>query len=400
VNLRRSGSRRSARSWDERLKTAGPEEIRQQTFLAVRDLLLALARRAPLVLVLEDLHWADSLSLDLAAVVMETLTLAPILLVCVYRPEHEHPCWHLGAVARRKCLDRYTEITLHELSPQQSRRMVESLLRIDALPASLREEVLAKAQGNPFFVEEVIRSLIDSGTVYHDGDSWRAREGAVAIAVPETLQGVILGRVDRLEGEIKHVLQSAAVIGRLFRRRLVGQVTRQAEELDRALADLEDRALIYRDRVVPEEEYSFQHVLTQDTVYHNILRRRRVQIHRQVAEAMEVLYQDGLDEYYEQLAHHYMESEEREKALEYLVKAGDKCHVQEAPFVLEARELLDPPICLDRSILEVYANSRQCVTQRIFRSRTNSQSVALFARGGRARVTALDAWEIASTNPW
>jgi len=311
-------------AWDERLVGAGPEETKQQTFLAVRDLVVALARQAPLVLVLEDLHWADNLSLDLLALMMETLTLAPILLVCVYRPEQGHPCRHLEAIARRKCMDRYTEIALHELSLEQSRRMVDSLLRIDALPPSVKEQVLAKAQGNPFFVEEVIRSLIDSGSIYREADAWRAREDVVAIAVPETLQGVILGRVDRLEAKIRHVLQSAAVIGRLFRRRLVGEVARQVAELDRALGELEDRALIYRDRAVPEEEYSFQHVLTQETVYNNILSRRRAQIHRHVAEAIEALYPEALEEHYEQLAYHFDRGKLADKAIEYYYKSGEK----------------------------------------------------------------------------
>jgi tetratricopeptide (TPR) repeat protein len=311
-------------TWDERLRDAGPEETKQQTFLAVRDLLVALSRRAPLLLVLEDLHWADNFSLDLIALVMETLTLAPILLVCVYRPEQQHPCWHLGTIARRKCLDRFTEIVLHELSTQQSQRMVESLLRIDTLPASVKEQILAKAQGNPFFVEEVIRSLIDSGALYKDAEGWRTRGEVLDIAVPESLQSVILSRVDQLEAEIRHVLQSAAVIGPLFRRRLVGQITRQAGELDKALGDLEDRALIYRERVVPEEEYSFRHVLTQDIVYHNILTRRRTQIHRQVAEAIEKLYQDGLEEYYEQLAYHFDRGNHTGKAIEYCFKSGEK----------------------------------------------------------------------------
>jgi class 3 adenylate cyclase/tetratricopeptide (TPR) repeat protein len=315
---------------DERLTAASPEQIKHQTFLALVDLLVALARPQPLILVLEDLHWADSLSLDLVSLLMESLRLAPLLLVCVYRPEEEHKCWHLGAIATRKCYERFTEIPLKELTAAQSRRLVESLLHIEALPDPVKEQILGRAQGNPFFVEEVVRSLLDADLVYHDGAVWRARAEIAAVAVPESIQGVILSRVDRLEAETRHVLQSAAVIGRLFRRRLLEHLAQQEVELDRALAELEDRQLIYAERAIPEEEYSFHHVLAQETVYHNILRRRRVEFHRQVAEAMEQLYGDNLEEYYEQLAYHYAQGGIEDKALLYRELAGDKAQAHYA----------------------------------------------------------------------
>ncbi|NIV38739.1 MAG: AAA family ATPase, partial [Anaerolineae bacterium] len=127
-------SLRFGNDWDERLKNASPEQIRHQTFMAARDFFVALARPGPLILVLEDLHWADSLSLDLISLLMETLASASLLLLCVYRPEREHKCWHLAAVASRKCPARFTELRLRELTPQESRRLIESLLVIEDLP--------------------------------------------------------------------------------------------------------------------------------------------------------------------------------------------------------------------------------------------------------------------------
>jgi tetratricopeptide (TPR) repeat protein len=315
---------RFGNDWDERLKNAGPEQIKHQTFMAIRDFFLALSRRQPLLLVLEDLHWADSLSLDLISLLTETLTIAPILLLCVYRPERDHKCWHLATIASRKCADRYTEIPLRELSSSQSRHLIESLLSIENLPAALKDTILEKSGGNPFFVEEVIRSLIDSGMVYREGEAWRARAEIAAVTVPESIQSVIMTRVDRLEQELKHVLQSAAVIGRLFQRRLLGQVTRKEQELERMLWALEDLQLIYQEQAVPEEEYSFKHVLTQETVYKNILRRRRTAFHQRVAEAIETLYSESLEPYFEQLAYHYERSGAEEKAVEFLLKAGEK----------------------------------------------------------------------------
>ena len=309
---------------DRTLKAATPEQMKNQTFVAVRDYFLALASRQPVVLVFEDLHWADSLSLDLISLLMETLTHASLLLLCVYRPDREHKCWHLSTIAERKCPERYTELYLRELTPQQSQRMVESLLRISDLPRSARDLILSKSQGNPFFVEEMVRSLVEQGLVYRQGEFWRAREEIDSIAVPQTVQSVVMGSVDPLEDELKGVLQSASVVGRLFRRRLLEGVTRQETDLASVLLELEDRGLIYEERTVPEEEYSFRHVLTQEAFYQNIPPDRRDQLHREIAQATEALYPDSLDEYYDQLAYHYGRSGHVEKALEYLSKAGDR----------------------------------------------------------------------------
>jgi predicted ATPase len=309
---------------DERLRDAGPEQIKHQSSLALRDLVLALAQRHPVVLILEDLHWADSLSLDLIALLLDSLPHAALFLVCAYRPDRAHRCLRLPTLATRKCPAGYTELHLRELSPQHSRRLLESLLPGEALPAAIEEQVLLRAQGNPFFVEEMVRSLIDAGLLYHAGGVWRARAEIGTVALPETVQSVILSRVDRLDGPAKHVLQCAAVIGRLFRRRVVGQMAQSDTDLERTLWDLEERQLIYQERATPEDEYSFQHALIQETIYHNMLRRHRTQMHRAVAEALERLYGESLDGYYEQLAHHFEQAGVVEQAIEYQLKAGEK----------------------------------------------------------------------------
>jgi tetratricopeptide (TPR) repeat protein len=315
---------RSGSVWDVRLKNASPEQIKYQTFLAVRDFFLALAQRQPLTLVLEDLHWADSLSLDLISLLMEVVTRGPLCLLCVYRPEREHKCGRLDSIASQKCLGRYTELHLRELSPPESLRLVTSLLRIERLPAAVREQILERSHGNPFFVEEMIRSFIDQGLLYREGVFWQAREAIETVTVPESVQSVILSRVDRLRPDLKQLLQHASVIGRLFRRRLLEQIIGEAGMLEAALWELEEQALIYQERAVPEEEYSFKHVLTQETIYGSILRRHRAGLHEQVGEAMEALDPEGLDGHYEELAYHYERSNADEKAVEYLLKAGEK----------------------------------------------------------------------------
>jgi predicted ATPase len=310
--------------WDDRLEAEGPDQLRRRTFMAVYDFFLALSRQRPVVLVFEDLHWADTLSLDLISTLMEGLSQVPLLLLAVYRPEREHRCWHLATIAARKCGPCYTELNLRELTGPQSERMAESLLDSECLPVEVRDLVLGPSQGNPFFIEEVVHSLIDAGIVYRDGATWHVRPGGVPLAVPEGVQSLILSRVDRLDGHLKHVLQVASVIGRAFRRRVLEHVIQGELDLQSALWELEERALVYQERAVPEVEYSFRHVLTQEAVYENVTRRRRQVYHRQVAAAIEALYAENLEQYSEQLAYHYDWAGDVAKAVEYLVHAGEK----------------------------------------------------------------------------
>ncbi|MCA1596518.1 MAG: AAA family ATPase, partial [Chloroflexi bacterium] len=314
------------REKDDRLKNAGPEQVRHQTFLAVHDYLVALSRERPLVLVLEDLHWADTLSLDLVSLLMEALRLGPILLICVYRPEREHRCWQIAATAERKCPERFTMLRPKDLSPSQGRRLIENLLTIDRLSDSVKSLILEKSRGNPFFVEEVIRSLIDSGMIVRENNAWVSKAGIEEIAVPESIQAVILSRVDRLEPHLKGVLQAASVIGRLFGKRLLEEVALPGDHIEASLQLLEDRALIYQERVIPEEEYSFKHVLTRETVYQSILKRRRSLFHRLVAEAIERLYQGSLEEFYVPLWQHWEAAGDVRKCVEYLLKAAGRAY--------------------------------------------------------------------------
>ena len=310
--------------WDEELKGVSPKEIQLQTFRAVGDFFLALGRRMPLILVFEDLHWADSHSLDLISLLMEGLEQGSLLLLCVYRPEREHKCWNLATIARRKCPERYTELHLRELTPHESSRLVESLLRTESLPSSVKELILAKSQGNPFFVEEVIRSLVHRNIVYQEDESWKAQEEIADLDVPDMIQSVVMARVDTLHPEAKCILQFASVIGRLFNYRLLKHLAQGEENLDHYLREFKEKDLVYEERTMPELEYAFKHVLTQEAIYQSIIDRRKRGFHQQVAEGFEILYGEGLGEHYEQLAYHYSKSDDLEKARDYLVRAGDK----------------------------------------------------------------------------
>ena len=176
----------------------------------------------------------------------------------------------------------------------------------------------------------MIRSLIDRDLVYREGDRWKAREAVSDIDVPDTIQSVVLARVDRLQSEAKAVLQCASVIGRLFKYRLLRHLAHQEQDLDQYLNDLEDRELVYEERTVPGLEYAFKHAFTQEATYQGILERRRRDFHAKVAHGIERLYRERLEEYYEELAYHYAHSDDREKAVTYLVEAGLKASRQSA----------------------------------------------------------------------
>jgi DNA-binding SARP family transcriptional activator len=299
------------------------ERLRQETFLAVRDVFAALAHERPVILVFEDLHWADSPSLDLISLLMESCAESPLLLICAYRADPGHRSAHLGAIASRKCRDRYTELRPSDLSHDQSAQMVAALLHTASLPLAARELILERCQGNPFFIEEVVQALLESGLLYVAGGVWRTRARLDRGAVPGTVQQVILGRVDRLDEGLRRLLLTASVIGRVFRRRVLEGIAWHPN-LERDLWALEDRGLIYEERAVPELEYSFRHVLVQEALVQSLPGSQRAALHGQVVAAMEELYGDNLAEHVEELAHHAVANGNAAKAVPYLLQAGEK----------------------------------------------------------------------------
>jgi DNA-binding SARP family transcriptional activator len=315
---------RFGNDWDRKLAKAQPQQIKGQMFLAIRDLLLALADGGSLVLVLEDLQWADPLSVQVIPLLMECVTSAPLLIVCVYRPERDSACCRLPAVAARQCPERFVEIALRELGPLESRLLVETMLDGRVLPTDVVQSVLEQAGGNPFFVEEIVRSLIDAGALYRKNGHWHVRPDFRSIELPATVQGIIQARVERLEEGLKLMLQSASVMGRIFRRRILELTAEKQEAVKDALSELAARALITADPAAPDERYVFRHDLTRQAVYQGILEHRRTLLHRRTAEAIEALYHESLQEYCEQLAFHHEMAGDSARAVEYLLSAGER----------------------------------------------------------------------------
>ena len=308
----------------ENLQRMDGESMRSQIYVSSRRFFERLAQNRPLVLIFEDLHWADESTVALIAHLFPLITRVPLLVCGVSRPEGNIPAIRLRDIAVKDHERRYTEIRLNPLSPTESADLMNNLLTIENLPSRIRQTILQKADGNPFFLEEIMRTLLDRKAVHFENGRWKATSQIETIAIPDTIQGVILARIDRLDDEVKQVLKTASVIGRSFFYRVLRSIEGTIEALDRDLEKLTETELIREKQRVPEVEYIFKHALVQESTYESILLKKRHELHAKVAEAIERLFTDRLDEFTSVLAYHYAKAERWEKAQGYLFKAGDQ----------------------------------------------------------------------------
>jgi len=310
----------------ERVKYLDGEAMGRQVYLTARRFFERLARKRPLALVFEYLHWVDRSSAELLEHLLPLIERVPLLICGVIRPGRDTPAAHLWEVAARDYAVCYTEVRLSPLSQTESGQLIDNLLAIEDLRPRVREMIAGKAEGNPFFVEEIVRALIDAGAVVRDpvSGNWRATVQVETIAIPDTVQGVIMARVDRLDENVKEVLRTAAVIGRSFFYRVLRAIAEPDRELDGHLAVLQAIELIREKQATPELEYIFKHALAQEATYESILLERRGELHAQMGQAIETLFAGRLEEFYGLLAYHYARAEAWEKAQEYLLKAADQ----------------------------------------------------------------------------
>jgi class 3 adenylate cyclase/tetratricopeptide (TPR) repeat protein len=295
---------------------------------ATRGYLRARADLMPTMIVLDDLHWADTASLDLLLSVAALVEDLPLLIACLLRPDKDAPSWSAIEKARSQLGAHYTEILLEPLDAEDSKVLLGNLLYIEDLPESVRILILNKAEGNPFFVEEVIRTLIDSEYIVQENNHWRATREIVNVNIPDTLTGVLSARIDRLPENTKHVAQTAAVLGRIFAQRALmatcaaAPPPEQIEDVVPHLGVLTYEELV-RERVHdPELEYIFKHALTQEAAYELLLIRRRKELHRRAGEVLEELYPEQRGELASALAYHFRQGEDWQRAADYAMGAG------------------------------------------------------------------------------
>jgi class 3 adenylate cyclase/tetratricopeptide (TPR) repeat protein len=305
------------------------EAFKRELFEVMTETWREWAATAPGVMVFDDLHWADPASVELLQHLFQLAAEAPILFLCAFRPDRQASSWPVKQKAETDHAPHFTEIVLSPLSTEDSGLLVNSLLAISDLPPKLRESILQKSEGNPFFVEEVVRMLIDNGAVVRDADAsgqlhWRAATDvdALRLSIPGNLQALLLARIDRLEEDARRTLQLAAVIGRSFYYRVLKLISDAANELDQQLGALQKAELIREAASQPELEYIFRHALTQEAAYSSILLKRRREFHRRVGETLEQLFGDRLEEHASLLAHHFYEAGDA-RAQQYYTLAGD-----------------------------------------------------------------------------
>src|SRR5438477_3686471 len=291
-----------------------PPQSRQLTLDAVKRLLLCESQVQPLVLVLEDLHWIDSETQALLDNLVESLPAAPVLLLVNYRPEFSHG-W--GGKTY------YRQLRIDPLPPESAKELLHALVGDGAELAPLKRLLIERTEGNPFFLEESVRTLVETGALAGERGAYRLINDPLAIQVPATVQAILAARIDRLAPEAKRLLQAAAVIGKDVPMPLLLAIADTPEPEVRAeLTHLQAAEFLYETRLFPDLEYTFKHALTHEVAYQGLLHDRQRALHARITEAIERLSTERVAEQAERLAHHALRGELWEKAVAYLRQAG------------------------------------------------------------------------------
>jgi class 3 adenylate cyclase/tetratricopeptide (TPR) repeat protein len=293
-----------------------PEARKDRMIEALKRIVLRGSEMRPLIIAIEDLHWLDKSSEDVARSLLESIPGSRVLLIFTYRPEFVHT-W--GAKSY------HNQLTLHRLSNRESLEMVTHILGTKEIEKALEELILEKTEGVPFFIEEFIKSLNDLRIIEKKENVYRLSKDIHQMTIPSTIQDVIMARVDSLPERTKEVLQIGSVIEREFSHPLINRVADLPEkELLSYLSILKDAELLYERGVYPQSNYVFKHALTREVVYDSILAKRKKKLHEEIGKAIEELYKDNIGEYYEVLSEHCFLSENHSKAAEYSRLASRK----------------------------------------------------------------------------
>jgi class 3 adenylate cyclase/tetratricopeptide (TPR) repeat protein len=307
---------------DREWQALDPPQRRQRTLDALKRLLLRESQVQPLVVVCENLHWIDTETQACLDSLVESLPTARILLLVNYRPDYQHP-WGSKTY--------YTQLRLDPLPSTSAQTLLQALLGDDAGLAPLKRVLSQRTEGNPFFLEESVRTLVESQVLVGEPGAYRLARTPVSVQVPATVQAVLAARMDRLPAEDKALLQTAAVIGKDVPFPLLQAIAELPEEaLYSALTHLQAAEFLYEASLFPDLEYTFKHALTQEVAYGSLLQERRRALHARIVKAIERLYPDRTDEQVERLAYHAPRGEVWEKALAYFRQAGAKAAARSA----------------------------------------------------------------------
>jgi class 3 adenylate cyclase/tetratricopeptide (TPR) repeat protein len=336
---------------DSPFQTLDPLQRRRRTLEALKRVLLRESQVQPLLLVFEDLHWIDTETQAVLDLLVESLPTARVLLLVNYRPEYQHG-WGSKTY--------YTQLRLDPLPEANADSLLQTLLGDDAGLVPLTRLLIARTQGNPFFLEESVRTLVETGVLVGERGAYHLAQPLDTLQVPATVQALLAARVDRLALEDKRLLQTAAVIGTEVPRSLLQAIADTSEEaLYRSLAQLQAAEFLYETSLFPERAYTFKHALTHEVAYGSLLHAQRRVLHARIVEALEALVGDRQYDQVERLAHHALRGEVWEKALAYGRQAGDKAQARSA-----YREAM---VCYEQALvaLEHLPDSRAATEQAI-----------------------------------
>jgi tetratricopeptide (TPR) repeat protein len=284
-------------------------------------LLLSISESKPLVVFIEDVHWIDKISEEFFVFFSHSIQGQTILMLSAYRPEGA-PGWAKGPY--------YRHLGLETLSQKSSGHLVRNILGGPELDTYLEKLIVDRTGGNPFFVEEMVRELMERNELMKEGSRYVLRQPTDRLDIPGTVQGIIAARMDRLSEDLKKTMQVASVIGRDFAYKILGSIMEVGAELRTHLTNLVGLEVLYEKTLYPELEYIFKHALTQEVAYESLLKQRRREIHGRIGQEIEALYSDRLEEHYEVLAHHFEQSGNTAKAIDYLILAGEKSYQHNA----------------------------------------------------------------------
>jgi class 3 adenylate cyclase/tetratricopeptide (TPR) repeat protein len=310
---------------------------KRRTLDAIKRILLRESLNQPVIVMFEDLHWIDEQTQEFLNLLADSIANAKILLLVNYRPQYSHS-WNSKTY--------YTQLRLDPLGKESADEMLAALLGDGADLGALKRLIIERTEGNPFFMEETVQVLLDEGALIRNGAVHLTRPVS-ELKIPPTVQGILAARIDRLPADEKDLLQTLAVMGKEFTLRLVrAVVTHSEDEINRMLNNLQLSEFIYEQPAVGDVEYAFKHALTQEVAYNSVLQERRRALHERIGAAIESLYADSLDDYVEQLAHHYRRSNDAAKAIDYVARAADMALTRNAVSEAitdykEALELLD-----------------------------------------------------------
>jgi serine/threonine protein kinase/tetratricopeptide (TPR) repeat protein len=308
----------------ERIRGIEGEALEKLILKNLRDWITKIAEKKSLLIILEDLHWADLTSIEFLESLFRIAESNPVMFVSVFRPDYQETTERLLKTVKERYHTFHSEVVLELLDDSHSEQLLYNLLKIKAIPDKVRELITLRAGGNPYFIEEIVRNFIDEGIVEIKKGRFVLTKKIESAEIPETLSEVLMNRIDKLDEDTRSLLKIASVIGRNFFYKILASVAKAIGELDGKLLYLKEVQLIKERWRMEELEYLFKHALAQEATYESILLKQRKLLHKEIAHSIEQVFCDRLHEFYGMLAFHYSKAEELDKAEEFMLKAGEE----------------------------------------------------------------------------